>query len=248
MRSFLAFIPLVVACGPTVDDGSTSPDVGTLAHVATPANIGTCVHLPPADTLDLTVDLGGAWIRIDLNWDIAQPAPDQWNWAPFDAVIDAATARGLRVYATLGYTPAWASTGNRNGDGAHNDVPAAANYRAFVEAAVDRYKDRVGIFGTWNEPNLGDFFEGTKQEWIDNVYRPGVLGIRAQCATACRRPGSPRSVISPTTTSAPRSRPRFPIWCRRTSTRRSPRTTAARASPRTASTTSSRPSASSAAS
>ena len=147
------------------------------------ATFGTNVHLPPADTLDLAADLGGQWIRIDLNWDIAEPADGQWNWQPFDAVIDAAVARHLHVYATLAYTPAWASTGDRKGDGPHNDVPTAAHYRAFVEAAVARYKDRVTTFSTWNEPNLGDFFEGTKQEWIDNVYRPGVLGIRAQCST-----------------------------------------------------------------
>ncbi len=150
---------------------------------ASAANIGTNVHLPPSDTLDLAADLGGAWIRIDLNWDLAEPAQGQWNWAPFDAVIDGAVARGLKVYATLGYTPAWASTGNRRGDGAQNDVPDAAAYRAFVEAAVDRYQTKVAAFGTWNEPNLADFFEGTRQEWIDVVYRPAVQGIRARCAT-----------------------------------------------------------------
>jgi len=150
---------------------------------ASAANIGTNVHLPPTDTLDTAVDLGGAWIRIDLNWDVAQPAQNQWNWAPFDAVIDGAKARGLRVYATLGYTPAWASSGDRRGDGAHNDVPTGTTYRAFVEAAVARYKTKVDVFGTWNEPNLTDFFEGSKPEWIDVVYRPAVQGIRAQCPT-----------------------------------------------------------------
>ncbi|HSD86927.1 MAG TPA: hypothetical protein VLB44_05410 [Kofleriaceae bacterium] len=147
------------------------------------ANIGTNVHLPPADTLDLAVDLGGQWIRIDLNWDTAEPAENQWNWAPFDAVIDGAKARGLKVYATLAYTPAWASTGNRRGDGNTNDVPVTAKYRAFVEAAVARYKTKVDVFGTWNEPNLADFFEGSRTEWIDSVYTPAVLGIRAQCPT-----------------------------------------------------------------
>lgn len=152
-----------------------------LAGAASAANIGTNVHLPPSDTLDVAVELGGAWIRIDLNWDLAEPAQGQWNWAPFDAVIDGAKARGLKVYATLAYTPAWASSGNRRNDGANNDVPAGNTYRTFVEAAVARYKTKVDVFGTWNEPNLADFFEGTRDEWIDVVYRPGVLGIRAQC-------------------------------------------------------------------
>lgn len=154
-----------------------------IAGAASAANIGTNVHLPPSDTLDLAVDLGGAWIRIDLNWDLAEPAQGQWNWAPFDAVIDGAKARGLKVYATMAYTPAWASSGNRRGDGANNDVPTGNTYRTFVEAAVARYKTKVDVFGTWNEPNLADFFEGTRQEWIDVVYRPAVQGIRAQCAT-----------------------------------------------------------------
>jgi hypothetical protein len=57
------------------------------------------------------------------------------NWAPFDAVIDAATARGLRVYATLGYTPAWASTGNRKGDGAHIQKPAYAYLKERLAAS-----------------------------------------------------------------------------------------------------------------
>lgn len=152
-----------------------------LLIAASSTTVGTNVHLPPADVLDLAADLGGGWVRIDLNWDIAQPQPGAFDWTVFDAVIDNARARGLQVYATMGYTPAWASTGNRHGDASSNDVPDSAAYRAFVEAAVARYRDRVAVFGTWNEPNLGDFFEGTKQEWIDVVYRPAILGIRAQC-------------------------------------------------------------------
>src|SRR5262245_26360965 len=97
-----------------------------VAAVITAATVGTNIHLPPADTLDLAHDLGAGWVRIDVNWDIAEPADDQWNWAPFDAVIDGARARGLMVYATMGYGAAWASTsGDRRGDGPHNDVPNA---------------------------------------------------------------------------------------------------------------------------
>jgi hypothetical protein len=154
-----------------------------LAVLVVASQIGTNVHLPPTDTLDLQVDLGAHWVRIDLNWDLAEPAQGQYNWQPFDAVIDAAHARGLAVYATLGYTPAWASTGDRRGDGASNDVPDPAAYRAFVEAAVTRYRDKVGIFSTWNEPNLTQFFEGSRDEWIANVYVPAVAGVHAACAT-----------------------------------------------------------------
>lgn len=150
--------------------------------VCVAAAIGMNVHLPPSDTLDLTQDLGAEWIRIDFNWDIAEPTEGNYDWTVFDALLDAAKARGLNVFATIGYSPAWASLGDGLGDGPHNDVPNPVAYKAFVKAATARYSDgRVAAWGTWNEPNLGDFFEGTKQQWIDNAFIPGVDGIKEGC-------------------------------------------------------------------
>jgi len=146
------------------------------------AAIGMNVHLPPSDTLDLAQELGGQWIRIDFNWDVGEPQQGNYNWAPFDAVIDAAKARNLKVFATIGYTPKWASLGDTKNDGATNDVPNAAAYKAFVKAATQRYADgRVAAWGTWNEPNLGDFFEGTMQQWIDNAFNPAIDAIKEGC-------------------------------------------------------------------
>lgn len=146
------------------------------------AAIGMNVHLPPSDTLDLANELGGEWIRIDFNWDIGEPQKGNYDWSAFDAVIDAAKARNLKVFATIGYTPQWASQGNTKGDGFNNDVPDAAAYKAFVLAATQRYADgRVAAWGTWNEPNLGDFFEGTMQQWIDSAFIPAVDAIKQGC-------------------------------------------------------------------
>src|SRR5262245_19644923 len=86
------------------------------AAVCAAAAIGMNVHLPPDDVLDLHKELGAEWIRIDFNWDIAEPSAGKYDWAPFDALLDASKARGLKVFATIGYTPAWASTGGTNGD------------------------------------------------------------------------------------------------------------------------------------
>jgi len=146
------------------------------------AAIGMNVHLPPSDTLDLAKELGGEWIRIDFNWDIGEPQKGKYDWTVFDQVLDAAKARKLKVFATIGYTPQWASQGNTKGDGYNNDVPDAAAYKAFVLAATQRYADgRVAAWGTWNEPNLGDFFEGTMQQWIDSAFIPAVDAIKQGC-------------------------------------------------------------------
>jgi MYXO-CTERM domain-containing protein len=150
--------------------------------VCVAAAMGMNVHLPPNDALDLTKDLGAEWIRIDFNWDIGEPTAGTYDWTLFDALLDSAKARGLNVFATVGYSPAWASTGDGLGDGPHNDVPDPVAYKAFVKAATARYADgRVAAWGTWNEPNLENFFEGTKQQWIDNAFVPGVDGIKEGC-------------------------------------------------------------------
>lgn len=147
------------------------------------AALGVNVHLPPTDKLDLAKELGSGWVRIDFDWDFAEPDPGNYNWAPFDALVDDASARGLSVFATIGYTPAWASvSGDSGNDGPKNDVPDKAAYGAFVQAAAARYADgRVKAWGTWNEPNLGDFFEGTQQQWIDQAFTVAVDAISAGC-------------------------------------------------------------------
>lgn len=151
-------------------------------QVCVAAAIGMNVHLPPSDTLDLAKDGGGEWVRIDFNWDIAESTQGSYDWTVFDGVLDAAKARGLNVFATIGYGPAWASTGDGKGDGPGNDVPDAVAYKAFVKAAASRYADgRVAAWGTWNEPNLEQFFEGTMQQWIDSAFIPAIDGIKEGC-------------------------------------------------------------------
>ena len=147
------------------------------------ASIGMNVHLPPADTLDLARELGVGWVRIDFDWPVAEPTQGNRDWSVFDRVIGDANARGLKVFATIGYTPEWASvSADREGDGPRNDVPDAAAYRDFVLAAASRYADgRVAAWGTWNEPNLTEFFEGTETEWIDHAFTPAVESIRQGC-------------------------------------------------------------------
>jgi hypothetical protein len=145
--------------------------------------LGICVHLTTPHVLDAVRDLGVTWVRIDANWDIVESAEGRRDWGPIDGTIDAAHARGLRVFATVGYGPAWASTGDRRGDGHTNDVPRVEPYRAFMAEAARHLRARgVTHIGLWNEPNLEGFFEGSPQEYLDVVAGPGIEAIRGACA------------------------------------------------------------------
>ena len=152
----------------------------------------------PAGTLDLLRRLGVDRVRVFLPWGVlgsrvpiapdplAHKAPAGFNatdpadypgsgWAPYDAIVRDAAARGIGVYFTVsGPAPVWATQpGEPPGTpSAPNPVgvwkPSAADFGAFVHAVGTRYSGhypdplhpgrdlpRVSFWGIWNEPNLG---------------------------------------------------------------------------------------------
>lgn len=143
--------------------------------------LGVNAHIPADDELDALADLGVGWVRIDVNWFVVEPREGAYDWREIDRVVDGARARGLQVFATLAYAPAWAS--EADGDGVPtNNVPRAGAYERFVEAAVRHLDGRVTHFGMWNEPNLDGFFEGSVDAYVDRVLVPGAAAVRRACA------------------------------------------------------------------
>jgi MYXO-CTERM domain-containing protein len=153
------------------------------ARSAPTQHVGVNAHQPAADILDGMKDLGAGWVRIDFNWYQIQPqaavAPD---FSFFDTLINSALARGLKVFPTIGYAPAWAAEADKDGK-PNNNTPKVGEYGKFCQAAAARYQGKITHWGLWNEPNLGDFFEGTRQQWIDRVIVEGIQGIKAGCPT-----------------------------------------------------------------
>jgi len=143
------------------------------AEVGSPYGINA--HVPDVATLDKIAAAGIDWIRIDLNWFALEPNKDQYNWSYMDAVVNNARARGLEIFATLAYTPAWA-----NGTGNIADPPTdTADWYDFVYDVVRRYRDRIKHWGMWNEPNLDGFFTGSAWQ-----YREWILKVGYQAAKA----------------------------------------------------------------
>ena len=145
--------------------------------------LGLNIH--QSDTVGPTVahDAGLKWVRVDLNWSQFQPADAAPDFTVIDAAVNAAHNKGLSVLATIGYTPAWASASNSDPSTHDNDIPVAGKYEAFVTLAVNHFKDRVTYFELWNEPNLSQFFEGTPQQYVDLILKPGADAVHAACPT-----------------------------------------------------------------
>lgn len=149
-------------------------------------------HLPsPADSQAMAA-LGASGVRMDFNWFQFQPEANRWEWAIFDQAVDAARAHNLRIYATVAYTPQWASSvpscvenGPTDAARCENKLPAdAATWAAAVTAVATRYRGRVECWGIWNEPNLGTFFQGSMDQFVNTIFLPAAAAIRAADPTA----------------------------------------------------------------
>ena len=150
---------------------------------ANAAELGLNVHQSTDVGLDIAHDAKVKWVRVDMNWLDAEPASGSYNWTLFDTQVANAAARGLSVLAVLAYTPAWASAGDTKSDGPNNDVPMAGAYASFVSAAVTHFAGKITHYELWNEPNLAQFWEGTPQQYIDLILKPGADALKGACAT-----------------------------------------------------------------
>jgi hypothetical protein len=149
----------------------------------------------PDAALDQIRDLGATAIRLQLGWSSVAPDPNAkkapsfnatdpnaypgGNWARYDAAIDGARARGLKVYLTLtGPAPRWATAAKRD----QLTRPSAEAFSKFATAAGRRYGSKVSWWSIWNEPNLGKLLKPIKGLESAKIYRQlylqGYAGLR----------------------------------------------------------------------
>jgi hypothetical protein len=110
-----------------------------------------------AATLDDAVALGIKWIRNDLDWAEIQPiSATDYNWGPFDRVVEATGKRGLTLLPTITYTPPWAWS---PGCSTHTCAPAHADeFAKFAGEAASRYSG-ITTWEIWNEQNTQRFWQ-----------------------------------------------------------------------------------------
>ncbi len=167
--------------------GLTTILLGSLLAGPSPAQ--TCVreaspygvnaHAPEGTSVGVLLDqvraCGIDWIRVDFVWAWVETSQDTFNWTRYDAIVSAATARNLAVFATIGHTPAWATDGSEG-----SGVPrGAADYYDICYRAALRYQDGIRHWGMWNEPNLDGFWAGTRQQYIDMILKNGADAVHA---------------------------------------------------------------------
>ncbi|HEX5760548.1 MAG TPA: cellulase family glycosylhydrolase [Thermoanaerobaculia bacterium] len=149
------------------------------ARAFEPSPYGINAHAPQGVEVtrlfDQVAAAGIGWVRIDFVWASVQPSEGTWDWQVYDRLAEEAAARDLELYATLAYSPDWATSGPLL-SGVPDD---AADWREFCRRAARRYRGRIDHWGLWNEPNLPRFWAGSRRQYLDRVLFPGIDGVRA---------------------------------------------------------------------
>lgn len=97
-------------------------------------------------------DAGVQWDRAEIAWDDVQSAPDKWDWAFTDKMVEAYKDRPFHAYVLLEGTAPWL-------DGPPRTDEQRAQYADFVYRTVDRYKGKVRAWEIWNEENIPTFWK-----------------------------------------------------------------------------------------
>ncbi|MEA3377223.1 MAG: cellulase family glycosylhydrolase [Chloroflexota bacterium] len=97
--------------------------------------------------------LGLGWVKQQMKWKDWEGTPGEMDWSGFDALIDEANRRGLKVMLSVVDAPEWSrSYTDQNTEGAPPDnLELVAD---FMGRLVDRYQGRIHAIEVWNEQNL----------------------------------------------------------------------------------------------
>jgi hypothetical protein len=137
-----------------VADGITPPIVRHFTGRDLAANVDL-TRFAPEQLAAVTAGMqanGIRYARQSFSWAEIEPAPGEYVWERYDAIVEALNRRGISPVAVVHRAPAWI----RSPEGAAAfDAPPAdlAAFERFVAALASRYGDRVPFVQIWDLPN-----------------------------------------------------------------------------------------------
>jgi hypothetical protein len=148
--------------------------------------VGVTVGYQTPVEVDRIADLGIGYLRTDLAWSQVEQTPGDYRFEPYDALLQALTARGMRAVLVLAY-------GNDLYGGGPPRTPEARRaFARFAGAAAARYAGRGVLWQIWNEPNLFQF-------WGPEPDAVAYVALAQLTATAIRKADPGAYVIGPAT-------------------------------------------------
>jgi hypothetical protein len=107
------------------------------------------------DRLKAMQEAGIKWGRQDFSWRRIETSDGQFNFEPYDRLVEACREHGIMLVGDLTSAPEFHDPRRPEGVDA---------YCRFARACVERYRRHVKHWQIWNEPN-GGFWIGTPDEY-----------------------------------------------------------------------------------
>lgn len=117
--------------------------------------------------------IGIGWVRERFSWAGTEPEKGKVNWQQYDAVADAFTRHGVRVYQIFHDSPLWSHAGRKN---TRNPADLRDAF-AFARRLAEHYKGRVAAWEVWNEPDI--FFWPDLSDTFAGLQKAAYLGFKA---------------------------------------------------------------------
>ena len=118
------------------------------------------------------------WLRQPFRWADIEPARGQFAWAPWDRVVEAASAHGFHIVAVLDTAPTWARPPETPPPTPPTEL---SDFGAFARAVAVRYGERLDAYQVWDEPNLsahwGDRY--VEPRAYADMLREAAINVRA---------------------------------------------------------------------
>lgn len=98
---------------------------------------------------------GIKWARQDFVWSRIERERGQYDFAPYERLVDQLRGHGVMVFGNLAYEPKFHDPRTAEG---------VAAYAALAAAAAKHFRGKVDHWQIWNEPN-GGYWKGTPEQY-----------------------------------------------------------------------------------
>lgn len=121
-----------------------------------PDGLGVNIHFiePHPSDMPALQDLGIRWLRTDLYWHLTEKVPGQYDFSPYDKLVEAAEQHGMKMHFGLQYGNPLYDEGL-----APYSPKGREAYVRWAMAAMQHFQGRGIHWEPWNEPNKDKFWK-----------------------------------------------------------------------------------------
>jgi polysaccharide biosynthesis protein PslG len=112
-------------------------------------------------------ETGAKYLRCAFTWNAIEKQQGHYNWAFWDTLVDEAERANIQLIPYVAYTPEWAA---ENSDQFWKRPPRDPQlYADFMYKIASRYRGRIHSWEIWNEPDIGEYWMGSPDQFAELV-------------------------------------------------------------------------------